>query len=197
MSFWDDISERLAALTGSATPVEARDALNEFNVRDIEAVRVSEGGGGGSSPVLTATKTLTAGEILSLQADCVEVVAAPGANKVLVPIRVIGLYMPGDTPYSSNPSAKLVLGPGIPPGTVSYPLLDNTEINDILASTENTVFFLGNEQGITAFTAAAGAWDVTSEFADLALCAFFFGGGFFDGTGTCQLTVWYTIAELA
>ncbi len=47
MSFYDDISARLAALTGSATPVEARDALNEFNVRDIEAVRVSEGGGGG------------------------------------------------------------------------------------------------------------------------------------------------------
>ncbi len=50
MSFYDVISERLAALTGSATPVEARDALNEFNVRDIEAVRVSEGGGGGSLP---------------------------------------------------------------------------------------------------------------------------------------------------
>ncbi len=55
MRFWDEISTRLAALSGSATPEEARQALNEFDTRDIQAVRVSEGGGGngGSLPIQT------------------------------------------------------------------------------------------------------------------------------------------------
>jgi len=47
--FWDEISQRLAGLSGTASPDEARQALNEFDVRDIQAVRVSEGGGGGGS----------------------------------------------------------------------------------------------------------------------------------------------------
>ncbi len=46
MRFWTEISARLAELTGSATPEETRQALNEFDVRDIQAVRVSEGGAG-------------------------------------------------------------------------------------------------------------------------------------------------------
>ncbi len=47
MSYWDEITARLAALSGVATPQVARQQLREFDVRDIEAVRVSEGGGGG------------------------------------------------------------------------------------------------------------------------------------------------------
>ncbi len=61
MSFYDVISERLAGLTGASTPVEARDALNEFNVRDIEAVRVSEGGGGGPPATPNLETVLTEG----------------------------------------------------------------------------------------------------------------------------------------
>ncbi len=51
MSYFDVIADRLASLTGAATAKEARAALGEFDVRDIQAVRVSEGGGGGSQPV--------------------------------------------------------------------------------------------------------------------------------------------------
>ncbi len=52
MRFWNEISDRLAGLTGSATPEQTRAALNEFDVRDIQAVRVSEntGGVGGNVP---------------------------------------------------------------------------------------------------------------------------------------------------
>ncbi len=46
MRFWDEISQRLSGLSG-ATPEEARQALNEFDTRDIQAVRVSEGAGDG------------------------------------------------------------------------------------------------------------------------------------------------------
>ncbi len=58
MSFFAEISERLAALTGSSTPTQALEDLNEFDVRDIQAVRVSEGGGslpsgGSTGEVLT------------------------------------------------------------------------------------------------------------------------------------------------
>ncbi len=45
--FWNEISARLSALTAIATPEEARSGLNEFDVRDIQAVQVSEGGSGG------------------------------------------------------------------------------------------------------------------------------------------------------
>ncbi len=51
MSYWDEITARLAALSGVATPQVARQQLREFDVRDIEAVRVSEGGGGGGGNV--------------------------------------------------------------------------------------------------------------------------------------------------
>ncbi len=47
-NFFDEIAARLSTLTGSATPKESLEELNEFDVRDIQAVRVSEGGGGGS-----------------------------------------------------------------------------------------------------------------------------------------------------
>ncbi len=50
-SFFDEIAAKLATLSGVASPEVSRDELNEFNVRDIQAVRVSEGdGGGGSQP---------------------------------------------------------------------------------------------------------------------------------------------------
>ncbi len=51
-SFFDEIAAKLAQLSGVATPEVSRDELNEFNVRDIQAVTVSEGGsgGGGSQP---------------------------------------------------------------------------------------------------------------------------------------------------
>ncbi len=48
-NFFDEIAARLSTLTGSATPKDSLEQLNEFDVRDIQAVRVSEGGGGGGS----------------------------------------------------------------------------------------------------------------------------------------------------
>ncbi len=50
-SFFDEIAAKLAGLSGVATPEVSRDELNEFNVRDIQAVTVSEGGGGGGGNV--------------------------------------------------------------------------------------------------------------------------------------------------
>ncbi len=64
MRFWNEISERLAGLTGSATPEETRQALNEFDVRDIQAVRVSEGGGGGGG-----SQPWTEHDLSALEAD--------------------------------------------------------------------------------------------------------------------------------
>ncbi len=50
-SFFDEIAAKLATLSGSATPKDSLEQLNEFDVRDIQAVRVSEGGGGGGGNV--------------------------------------------------------------------------------------------------------------------------------------------------
>ncbi len=49
MRFVDEISARLAGLSGASAD-DARQSLNEFDVRDIQAVRVAEGGGGGGAP---------------------------------------------------------------------------------------------------------------------------------------------------
>ncbi len=62
MRFWDEISQRLAGLS-SATPEEARQALNEFDTRDIQAVRVAEGGGGGGASVVSCLLICQAGTI--------------------------------------------------------------------------------------------------------------------------------------
>ncbi len=50
-NFFDEIAAKLATLSGSATPKVSLEELNEFDVRDIQAVRVSEGGGGGGGNV--------------------------------------------------------------------------------------------------------------------------------------------------
>ncbi len=105
MSFWDDISERLAALSGSATPLEARNALNEFNARDIEAVRVSEGGGGSSSPAFVGAAialstngvTVSTGAVVpvnSVTADSHGFYNA-GGTKLVIPADLAGVYLVG------------------------------------------------------------------------------------------------------
>ncbi len=50
-NFFDEIAAKLATLSGLATPKDSLEQLNEFDVRDIQAVRVSEGGGGGGGNV--------------------------------------------------------------------------------------------------------------------------------------------------
>ncbi len=66
-SFFDEIAAKLATLSGSATPKQSLEELNEFDVRDIQAVRVSEGGGGGGGNAVIALDlgVLTVAELLA------------------------------------------------------------------------------------------------------------------------------------
>ncbi len=89
MRFWNEISDRLAGLTGTASPEVARAALNEFDVRDIQAVRVSEGGGGngGSQPGAVRRLDLGVVDVSDLLTDSV-LLYTPDSGEI-----VLGVYL--------------------------------------------------------------------------------------------------------
>lgn len=82
---------------------------------------VGEDAGGGSQPVLLATKTLTSADILALGTTPIELVAGvPG--KIIWPISFVAKYLAGATPYTDH-GANIYMtwndpsGPGAAIGT--------------------------------------------------------------------------------
>lgn len=72
---------------------------------DINGNEVLNGvlvGGGGAAVVQTAYVDLSSAQILALNSTPVAMVAAPGANKALVPIYVCGSLAFGTTQYATN-----------------------------------------------------------------------------------------------
>ncbi len=155
MRFWNEISDRLAGLTGTATPEVARAALNEFDVRDIQAVRVSEGGGGGGSQPYTRTDPLpiSAARLLTLGSVPLEIVPAPGPGFILVPTLLYWFYIAGGTPYDGDngidvnwdgdTSGLISVNAGLfrADNRISYSLA-SSEARKVLADMEDTALVL-------------------------------------------------------
>lgn len=58
--------------------------------------------GGGSQPLQTATVTLDSGDLETLSANPVELVAAPDPGKGIAPVALWIVYAAGETPYTDN-----------------------------------------------------------------------------------------------
>lgn len=73
------------------------------------AVRRALAGGAGTSPQL-ASVTLAASQVRTLSSAPVEIVAAPGAGKLALPLIVSSKYTFVSVPYGANADAELLLG---------------------------------------------------------------------------------------
>ena len=201
MRFWDEISQRLAGLSGSATPEEARQALNEFDTRDIQAVRVSEGGGGGSQPFLTAEVTLTDAQIKALGAGggsgvYTDIVAAPGTGKGLV-FQAGFVVVDAAAGAYGNINAAAYMDFELNGGSSVSPQMPH----------DNLVGLLGGdaELACATFPTWAPAGEVSyfdaSQIENLPLSLFTYNAsaGAFDGgnaANSARIKVWYTIEDL-
>jgi hypothetical protein len=155
--------------------------------------------GGGSSPVLSATATLTAADLTTLNTVAVQLVAAPGAGKIIMPLTAAAIYQAGGTVYDNTPNAKLSIGAGTVPSVPDYTWLQSTEAGAIFSQATSQVFFLGNTPTQTNYMTSAGAWDAADQFENLALVAYMLGGTIENAgaDGTCKLWLSYVIADLA
>ena len=71
---------------------------------------VAGGGGSGTAELNSETIDLSTQDILELNSTSIELVAAPGLNKVIVPVSVAGQYLAGDTPFATTPGIRVQLG---------------------------------------------------------------------------------------
>lgn len=100
-----DITKPIPA--GSARPyaligVNKSDSLiYYYNGRSWVAVG-SGGGGGGSSTTLTSQTSLSSAQILAIYTTPIQLIAAPGAGKIIVPWTIIVDYTFGTSPYSGG-----------------------------------------------------------------------------------------------
>jgi hypothetical protein len=156
-------------------------------------------GGGGVQTVLTTTLTLSAADVGTLRNSSVAIVAAPGAGKIVLPVRAAGVYLAGATPYENQVNAKMQLGPGSHPNNSGYAMLSNSVVGPIFSSATDQAFFLGHDPLTqTAFISGSGAWDAPGQFEDLPLCVYLDGATLGEtGDGTCKLWLSYVIADLA
>jgi hypothetical protein len=125
-----------------------------------------------------ATVTLSSADILDLHNTPVTLVAAPGAGKCLLPVRVVS-FMGTYTPYSSTSTA--------------YPVLRFAG-----AATPSTPLTEDVSYGTPAFwSVPVGTISIDTTYAEnVALVATTDGAQFTDGDGTLTVTVWYTIEDV-
>jgi hypothetical protein len=141
----------------------------------------------GSSPIQTATVTLSAAQIKTLKATPVQLVAAPGVGKAIIFHFGHILYVFNTAPYASI-SFQAQLG-------IGHTLAWNTEANSFFAhnlidAVENTFLWGGAE--LTDPTPTASVLD------NQPLIVFNTGSSeFTDGDGTLVVTVYYSVVTLA
>lgn len=97
---------------GNPYPVEITDEQGESRLTGFaDFTDPSNQPGGGSQPVQTSIVTLTSMQLLSIFTTPVQLIAAPGANKVIVPMRCAQVFNPVTTPYTDH-GGDLILGIG-------------------------------------------------------------------------------------
>jgi len=142
-------------------------------------------GGGGSSPVLTANVPISSADLIALLGSGkpgVELVAAPAAGSCVMPIAGAWQYLPGSTPYSSEPT--------------------NIRISSVSGPSSFTWMFSGGGAFTTGLTALTQAFtmdtdsDTTATIDGAALKLVASGLDFADGNGTVLVHVLYSIIAL-
>ena len=146
----------------------ADDPEAEINRAEWNAEHVVVGG------IIPATVTLSSADILDLHNTPVELVAAPGAGKWLVPVQFVAYFTAGASEYLSG-------------GSVVAAWYWGTERRADIADLSGT----SSSVAVTAVTASGNASDVVNK-------AILIGAvdALTDGDGTLTITVWYSIEDV-
>jgi len=139
-------------------------------------------GGGGASLSVTTT-TLTAAQVKDLANTPALILAAPGANKVLVPVSIFFQVKQGATPFNSSTAQYyLQYGNATDNSAPAFTLLGGGDVNDPTGQIviNGTYQFIG--------------YGIPAQFVDVALYLWNFLGHTFDptlGDGTFIFTITY------
>ncbi len=137
------------------------------------------------APIKRASVTLTNTNILALRATPITLVAAPGANKMIVVDHIVLIFFPGVTPYvvtATTLSAFYVDGSGASVST-------NTFASDIFTNTED---FRTDADGL-GFCNGSGA---TAGLNNAKIVLKASGGAYSVGNGTAEVTTYYSVLDI-
>jgi hypothetical protein len=141
-----------------------------------------------------ATRTLSAAEILDLVANPVEIVPAPGAGNILLPLSGWVHYRPGAVPYSGDASDLVLAYPSPPPDLFGTAGVWNTGgLQSALVTAADWLTVPDPMVGVIS-SARVFTYFIASEVEDVPLI---FGNAtafdLIDGDGTVTVSVLYTV----
>lgn len=137
-------------------------------------------GSGRAQPVLTASVELTSADILSLASSPVEVVAAPGAGKMILPLGAVAAMHFGTVAYNGG-------GIDVHPETDAGAYF--VRLSNVFASTQDVVFTDGSQN--------AQNNEIPVTFDDAAFVVSCPSGNPTTGDGTCTVSVPYVVIDIA
>jgi hypothetical protein len=153
--------------------------------------------GGGSGGVLAATKILTDSQIQGLNATRVEVIAAPGAAKMIVPLSAVFIPSVGGGAYGSFTGANLFLGTQTDEAAL-LDIIDEAGLGLLLVA--GYLFQVSTNQGAAASTTLGFTQQYEPYgFENEPLVVGVYGGGPFSGgdaANTLTIIVHYAVADL-
>jgi hypothetical protein len=193
-------AHRLHSLSDRRTREEARhlaengDASGASDLLDIAELALHPAlaaAGGGRSPVVLTSKTLTAAEILDLNNTPITLIPAPTGRRYIWPLHMVFHGRPGATPFSGGDSPVLTVG-----WTTDYSVAVDSSNLAIVQGASDLY------QGMTLSTLATNRWEAgVVEATPLLLYGVGIDAVFPStdwltaGNGSLTVRTWYSIID--
>jgi hypothetical protein len=160
------------------------------NALGVNLSNVPQGGGGGQQVLLSASITLTAAQLKTLLGTPIQIVAAPGVGKMLLPLQCVYQYKYITPAYTIGTNEEINIFPqgGNPFAGNFNQWFSNFSATGLLDQTHNVVFAPGTASQTT---------DVQSIYENKALMVGRSGSAeWTNGNGTLTVTLIYAVVTL-
>jgi hypothetical protein len=134
-----------------------------------------------------ATLTLTATQIKNLHGTPIQIVAAPGAGKMLLPVSATLQYKFGTVAYANVTSANIAIAASGVLGSTNEPIQFTAE--GLIDQTASEIAIGASDSEAMAQSAVSGAALVVANEGG--------SGEFTTGDGTITITLWYMVLTLS